>query len=66
MARLKPIKNGDSDIVTSITLTKQLSREVTKEQKRIGARSKSEMIRLILEEYFKQELKEEETETEED
>ena len=64
MARLKPIKETTPNgVITSISVTKEINAQLVKEQKRTGVRSKSELIRLIIEEYFKQPLKSEDEET---
>lgn len=55
MKRLEPIKTkAPSHSITSVNLGEKLSQQVTNEKIRIGASSRSEVVRLILEAYFEE------------
>lgn len=58
MTRLQPLKNEYELLETTLTtrMSFNLERKLEEERIRIGAKSKSEVIRLILESYFKQEI----------
>ena len=58
MARL-PARNLDTDKYTSlfsISVTEEQANKLAEEMKRVGIKSRSELIRLILEDYFSQEV----------
>lgn len=56
MARLKPLDTVDESVRVAITINvnQELADKITEEQDRIGIRNRSELCRMILEEYFKQ------------
>jgi metal-responsive CopG/Arc/MetJ family transcriptional regulator len=56
MARLKPLDSADdtANVMFSISISQRMADQLDEEQKRIGARSRAELGRMILEEYFKQ------------
>ena len=58
MARLTPLANVDdaSTVMFSVSITQKMADMLDEEVKRVGARSRAELGRLILEEYFKQEI----------
>lgn len=59
MGRIKPIRKtatpGDH-VTTSITLTQGMYEQLENERIRVGARNRSDMVRMILDEYFTQEV----------
>lgn len=60
MARLKPINNDSESytVMMTISINQTMADKIDEEQKRIKARSRSELVRMILNEYFEQEIKE--------
>ena len=61
MARLKPIKLDTDDsvrVAITINVSQEIADKISEEQDRVGIRNRSELCRMILEEYFKQEVEE--------
>jgi len=51
MARLKPI---EPEIIITLSIPKEMNKQLTDEMKRINVQTRSELIRMIFEEYFKE------------
>jgi metal-responsive CopG/Arc/MetJ family transcriptional regulator len=49
-------KKHQAQLITSVSISPEMDKMLREEQVRVGAKSRSELIRLILEEYFKQEI----------
>lgn len=59
MARLKPLGHDPKEErphTLTLTMSKELFEQFMKEKQRVGAPSNSELLRLIIEEYFREEL----------
>jgi metal-responsive CopG/Arc/MetJ family transcriptional regulator len=57
MARLQPGEPVPlKSFITTVTLTEELDQLLKAEQERVNASSRSDLVRRILEEYFKQEV----------
>jgi metal-responsive CopG/Arc/MetJ family transcriptional regulator len=58
MARLNPVtdKVQKPNLITSVNLNIEMIEKLKEEMTRIGIASRSDLIRMILEEYFKEEI----------
>ena len=57
MPRIKPIdKDNENLVVMSATVAPKLLKQVDDEVKRVGLKTRSELIRLILVQYFEEEI----------